>query len=69
MTLNTKNINNFYPVKNLISRCDDHARNHATKAPRAVWAQYRHGMHCTFLLHSVCLLKCQSENKKLSWSE
>ena len=51
-----KNINNFTQWKKWISRCDVRARDHAPKAPRAVWAQYAY------------LLESQSENKKLSWS-
>ena len=39
MPQNKKNINKFYPVKKWISRCDVRARDHAPKAPRAVWAQ------------------------------
>ena len=40
MPLNMKNINNFTQWKKWISQCDIYARNHAPKAPRAVWAQY-----------------------------
>ena len=34
-----KNINNFTQWTKWISRCDVLARDHAPKAPRAVWAQ------------------------------
>ena len=40
MPLKMKNINSFTQWKKWISRRDDHARDHAPKAPRAVWAQY-----------------------------
>ena len=39
MPLNMKNINNFTQWKKWISRCDVLVRDHAPKAPRAVWAQ------------------------------
>ena len=39
MPLNMKNINNFTQWKKWISRCDVRARDHAPKAPRAVWGQ------------------------------
>ena len=34
-----KNINNFTQWKTWISRCDVRSRDHAQKAPRAVWSQ------------------------------
>ena len=37
-----KNINNFTQWKKWISWCDVRARDHAPKAPRAVWAQSWH---------------------------
>ena len=40
MLLNMQNINNLNQVKKWISWCDDHMRDHATKALHAVWAQY-----------------------------
>ena len=40
MPLNMKNINNFTQWKKWISQCDVHARDHAPKAPRSVWAHY-----------------------------
>ena len=42
MPLNIKNIITTFPSeKKWISRCNARARNHAPKAPRAVWAQSR----------------------------
>ena len=38
MSLNMNNVNNFTQWKIWISWCDAHARNHAPKAPPAVWA-------------------------------
>ena len=41
MPLNMKNISNLTQWgKKCLSRCDVHARDHAQKVPRAVWAQY-----------------------------
>ena len=37
-----KNINSFTQWKKWISRCDFCARDHAPKAPRAVWVQSWH---------------------------
>ena len=39
MPLNMKNVNIFTQWKKWISRCDVRTRDHAPKAPRAVWAQ------------------------------
>ena len=39
MPLNVKNINNFTQWRKWISRRDVLSRDHASKAPRAVWAQ------------------------------
>ena len=69
-----KNVNNFTQWKKWIGRCDVRARDHAPKAPRAVWAQSGRslgavrGVQWTFSIHSAYLLKSQSESKKLSWS-
>ena len=74
MPLNIKNISNFTQWKKWISRCDVRARDHAPKAPRAVWAQSGRslgavrGVQWTFSIHSAFLLKSQSETKKFSWS-
>ena len=41
MPLNMNNFNNLTQYqKKWISRRDNHTRNHATKAPPAVWALY-----------------------------
>ena len=65
-----KNIDNFTQWKKWISRCDVLARDHAPKAPRAVWAQSKRITRSavdTFNTLRI-ILKSQSENKKLSWS-
>ena len=70
-----KNINNFTQWKKWISRCDVHARDHAPKAPRAVWAQYA---ECSGHFHTLRVftkesireqeikLECMNENQNIT---
>ena len=56
MPLNMKNINNFTQWKKWISRCDVRARNHAPKAPRAVWAQsWRSTPSAVDIFNTLCV--------------